>query len=1491
MLKNLYTKLTGDPNEKEMQRLAPVVEQINEYADELQKLTDTQLRVRTDDLRARLADALADPRAHVAELQAEFDNAADAEDRRLIEAQLKPAKKDLVQAERAALDALLPEAFACAREAAQRTIGLRHYDVQLIGGMVLHEGKVAEMKTGEGKTLVATLPLYLNALLGRGAHLVTVNDYLARRDAQWMGPIYLALGLSVGILQQGEQSALKFDPDYKAANAEMNFLRACSKQEAYACDITFGTNNEFGFDYLRDNMAWRLDERVQRDLYYAIVDEVDNILIDEARTPLIISGPAGDASEEYYRLAELVRKLAPDDYTIDARTRGITITEAGYDRVEELLGTRLTNPDRPEEIDPQQLKIMHHLEAALKAQYIFQRDKDYIVRKGQVIIVDEFTGRLMPGRRWSDGLHQAVEAKEKLPIQPESVTYATVTLQNYFRLYARLAGMTGTAKTEEDEFQKVYGLDVFVIPTHKPMMRVDHPDLIYRNEESKWRAVILELADLYARGQPTLVGTTSIEVSERVSKRLAAPKLQTLARARLLLTAIENADLADKPRDALKLLVGRSLDDMPENYDEAFASRLFHAYDVRGSADAARKFKMNARELLRARARLGAKNPKESANLAKQNKWSERELKELAELSERDLKFVAHLEERGIGLDGADALCDEIAAHPDDLMKLAPKFGLSAELVVEVYQNLRVSRAELAEINRALIESLGDVAAVADERRVRDAAMDAIVRRLFLRDDDLARLAKKLGVNADPFAAENAAGLREIFGVNDDAALEKILREGIPHSVLNAKEHEREAHIIARAGEPHTITLATNMAGRGVDIKLGGELPEETLSELARILHRAGIDPYNLTYDQIADALAKIPAEQYALDAVHVERFRKYMRDRARVRELGGLRIVGTERHEARRIDNQLRGRSGRQGDHGSSRFYVSIEDEIMRRMGGKGVMDRVWIEDIPIEHSLVSKALEQAQVKMEGYNFDIRKHLLNYDDVLNQQREIIYGQRYRILTKADLRDDLRGWAEAEIERAVTEELKTADAHQSARLLARVDALLPGFNLSENEFVPPYSLELILRALGENPDTRAILDAARRALELQRDFLIESVAPEAISQFETQYKTAWGEAEDLAKNTLATILQEAQEQNRRLDPATLAQVVGRAVGLNIALRADPSTRAHGGAAIGEKEILEAVRRGFDLRGVDQVARRVSKRAGVDIQLTWDVEAEMSFDALRDALVTALDHAFAAHADKTLAEIERDFAERVQPEDLRAPYRRAFVLLSASYARRAIFDQRTHQKVEMWTPRLAWAHLAAESIEQTDAGALKAELIAYWNASLAELEHARGGAAALNDLLRELMLSVVTSQWVEYLTEIEELRTGIGLQAFGQRDPLVEYKRRAFAMFQDLYARIQTQVVSYAYSYQYRGLTKLESASRERAAPTLAPARVAEPVAAKATVAAAPPANRAQTAAQPATPRVAVAARSANAGTIGRNDSCWCGSGKKYKHCHMQSDMK
>jgi len=707
-----------DSNEKELKRLEPIVDEINSLEPNFQKLSDAELRAKTDEFKARLKNG-------------------------------------------ETLDDILPEAFAAVREAARRTIGERHFDVQLMGGIVLHQGKIAEMKTGEGKTLVATLPLYLNTLSGDGCHLVTVNDYLARRDAYWMGPIYHALGLTVASIYPPQSPAEHlparlYDPDYTdEKDTRWPHFRPITRRQAYEADITYGTNNEFGFDYLRDNMAIDLSQYVQRPLNYAIVDEVDNILIDEARTPLIISGAAEEATEKYNIFARLVPQLKQDeDYTIEEKERQTYLTESGMTKLERWL-RRDGLLKAPSLYDPANYGLNQYMENALKAHALFKRDRDYVVKDGQVIIVDEFTGRLMFGRRYSEGLHQAIEAKERVKIQRESITLATITFQNYFRLYKKLAGMTGTAATEAEEFHKIYKLEVVVIPTNKPMIRIDNPDQIYKDEETKFKAVAREIENLHQQGTPVLIGTVSIEKSELLS----------------------------------------------------------------------------------------------------------------------------------------------------DILK----------------------------------------------------------------------------------------------------------RRGIPHEVLNAKNHEKEAGIIAQAGRVGAVTVATNMAGRGVDIILGGKKPEKPKREDFQ------------DEEEWQKELKKWQREE-----------REWQEEHDRIIQLGGLHVVGTERHEARRIDNQLRGRSGRQGDPGSSRFYVSLEDDVVRRFGGdriKGFMDWAGFdENTPIEHSMVSKSIENAQVKVEGYHFDIRKHLVEYDDVVNKHREVIYAERRKILEGADLKANILSMVRGEIE-------KTVAAHCGSELM------------------------------------------------------------------------------------------------------------------------------------------------------------------------------------------------------------------------------------------------------------------------------------------------------------------------------------------------------------------------------------------------------------------------------------------------------------------------
>ena len=662
MIGTILKKIVGTKNEREIKRIRPVVEKTTALESKMQALTDDQLRQLTPQLKERL------------------ENGEE-------------------------LDGILPEAFAAVREVGRRTLNMRHFDVQLIGGAVLHEGKIAEMATGEGKTLVATLPVYLNALTGLGVHVVTVNDYLARRDAEWMGPIYKFLGLSVGVIVHGLDDA--------------------ERKREYDCDVTYGTNNEFGFDYLRDNMKYSVEDFAQREFNYAIVDEVDSILVDEARTPLIISGPAEESTDKYYKINRLIYQLKKEkDYMIDEKAKSAYLTEEGVERIERLL--KVDNL-----YDPKYVDFLHHINQALKAHEFFARDVDYIVKDGKVTIVDEFTGRLMPGRRFSDGLHQALEAKENVKIERENQTLATVTFQNYFRMYKKLAGMTGTADTEAVEFKKTYNLDVVVTPTNQSLIRTNHPDVVYRTEREKFKAAAQEIEDLYAKGRPVLVGTLSIEKSERLA--------------------------------------------------------------------------------------------------------------------------------------------------------------------------------------------------------------------------------------------------------------EMLKRKGVPHHILNAKQHEREAEIVAQAGRLKAVTISTNMAGRGTDILLGGNPAFLALSLLKG--------------QEGAEAQQKAMEEARSICE----------KEKEEVIRLGGLHILGTERHESRRIDNQLRGRAGRQGDPGSSRFYVSLEDEIMRIFGSERISPLLgklgMTEDMPIEHPLISRAIENAQMRVEGHNFEIRKYLLEYDNVMNKQRETVYGMRKEMMTDGDMKE------------------------------------------------------------------------------------------------------------------------------------------------------------------------------------------------------------------------------------------------------------------------------------------------------------------------------------------------------------------------------------------------------------------------------------------------------------------------------------------------------
>ncbi|PIQ83734.1 MAG: preprotein translocase subunit SecA [Candidatus Omnitrophica bacterium CG11_big_fil_rev_8_21_14_0_20_63_9] len=817
MVNWVLQKLFGTYHERECKRLWPLVAQVNRFEPQIQKLTDAQLRAKTDEFRARLAQAMT---GH------EFVTPASPQWYELNHDQRQELRRQRRAIQQRALDSLLPEVFAVVRETAKRTVNMRHFDVQLLGGMVLHEGKIAEMATGEGKTLVATLAAYLNALTGRGVHIVTVNDYLARRDARWMGPIYHALGLSIGVIQgvdpaerrTEESLSFRYDPTWTQTSERFVHLRPVTRREAYAADITYGQNNEFGFDYLRDNMRFRQDDLTQGEYHYAIVDEVDSILIDEARTPLIISGPAEESTELYYRLDQIVRRLdRAQHYEVEEKEHAVTLTEAGIARCEELLGLQNL-------YEESHMRLIHHINQALRAHELYKRDVDYMIKDDEIIIVDEFTGRLMPGRRWSDGLHQAIEAKEGVKIRQENQTLASVTFQNYFRMYEKLAGMTGTASTEAQEFSTIYKLDVVAAPTNRPLSRINFADTVYKTVEEKFVAVVQEIVERYRLGQPMLIGTISIEKSEHLSRMLKEPgpilkRLGTVCQ--WVANEVQKEPVSQELRARIEQLCAR-----PANATEAQAAELL-------------------------------------------------------------------------------------------------------------------------------------------EQIKRDAPKSVLVFRF----GDILRLVQTM----------------------------TTIRQGLPHNVLNAKYHEHEARIVAQAGRKGAITIATNMAGRGTDILLGG-------------------NPQSLADDVIREEETKRQAPlSDAERAEIIERFKRSSEEEHnQVVALGGLHVLGTERHEARRIDNQLRGRSGRQGDPGSARFYLSFEDDLMRVFGSDRIgklMELKWFqweEGLPIEHGMVTRAIETAQRRVEGHNFDIRKQLLEYDNTMNRQREVIYEQRRRILEGVDLQGLVR---------------------------------------------------------------------------------------------------------------------------------------------------------------------------------------------------------------------------------------------------------------------------------------------------------------------------------------------------------------------------------------------------------------------------------------------------------------------------------------------------
>jgi preprotein translocase subunit SecA len=1057
VLDSVLKKVFGTKHQREVKRMQPMVSAISALEPEIQKLSDAQLRGKT------------------AEFRQQLDNGAP-------------------------LDELLIPAYAVAREAGKRVLGMRHYDVQLVGGIVLHQGKIAEMKTGEGKTLVATLPCYLNGLEGKGVHVVTVNDYLATRDAEWMGKLYSFLGLSTGVVVPGQSNAVK--------------------KRAYNCDVTYGQNNEFGFDYMRDNMKFSIYDYVQRDLNYAIVDEVDSILIDEARTPLIISGPGETASEKYQQINEIIPRLRVEEhYDLDEKNRSVTLTEEGMERAQELLAGRgLLGGDAANLYDPVNLETLHILQQCLRAHALYHRDQHYMVSEdGKVMIIDEFTGRVLAGRRWSDGLHQAVEAKERVPIQSENLTLATISFQNLFRLYRKLSGMTGTADTEATEFHNIYELDVVVIPTNKPIARGDAEDLIYKTEREKFKAICEEIEISHKADQPVLVGTTSVEKSDAVA----------------------------------------------------------HFLD----------------------------------------------------------------------------------------------------------------------------------------------------------------------------------------------------RRGIPHNVLNAKQHEREAYVVAQAGTPGAVTVATNMAGRGTDIVLGGN--PEMLARM-EVLE-------NSEEDLLAD-----PVRRDAAVAKATEHFiQKCKEDAKRVKDAGGLRIIGTERHESRRIDNQLRGRSGRQGDPGASRFFLSLEDDLMRIFAGERVqamMDRLGMEeDVPIEHRWVTRAVENAQKKVEERNFDIRKHLLEYDDVMNQQRKSMYALRKQVL-----RGEYRSVPTDEERKAGIEPQPFVD-EVDAELVSRVASVLENMVKFHAYPLPDAGL-----TQDEVPEHR------KRAMEAD----LASLTNVRVEQLEKDIYLWFGCVVPL--------------DEYRHDPVGAYKRVEEAVGMSLS-----------------------------------------------------EQKERLLDLVDEIVVTMTEHA--CPPGKHYEDWDLDGLERAYKEQF---------------------------------------GIAATGIREiTDREELLTKLYGDAEAVLIRKEEEFGTENFLR-LFRDLYLQEIDKQWMDHLQAMDHLRDGIGLRGYGQRDPKKEYQREGFDMYLEMVQSVKSSVTASMFTVERAGEEELRQLEERRRQAT---ERRQRQIRASHQGEAASEGGRTQQPGLSRRQRRAAAARDRRAGAgagappppqaaaaqatvtrdrpkLGRNDPCYCGSGKKYKNCHYRDDQ-
>ncbi len=1307
MLKNLVRILGGDPHQKEIETHSLIVDQINALESSIESLSDEELSAKTEEFKDRLRNG-------------------------------------------ESLDDLLPEAFAVVRETSKRTIGLRHYDIQLLGGIVLHQGEIAEMRTGEGKTLVATLPLYLNALSGKGVHLVTVNDYLARRDARWMAPIYDKLGMSVGVLQMASRTesgrkGFIVDLENRSNQEDQDQLRIIHRREAYQADITYGTNNEFGFDYLRDNLTMRLSDRVQRKHNFAIIDEVDNVLIDEARTPLIISGPAHEEVEWYERMAQVVRQLKPEDYEINERDRNVSLTEIGEAHIEELLNMALRDPERPEDITPEQARVLGHLEQALRAHHLFKRNKDYLVQAGKVVIVDEFTGRLMPGRRWSEGLHQAVEAKEGVKVEPENVTYATITLQNYFRMYEKLSGMTGTALTEAEEFSKIYNLDVLPVPTNlefvaaKPeteieavddkdeqgykhtyyvskndseqsplfWKRKDYPDVVYRSGEAKLRAIIQEIIQYHIMGRPQLIGTTSVEHSDILSERL-------------------------KPEPTRRLM-----------------------------------------QILLIRYAWMVKN---------------------------DVPMIDR------------------------------------------------SVPELEPLQKPLNE---------------------------LGTNDLRPLAKEFGISLNPEDSDNLKSLQKILSVQPDNIdrLIQVIKGGIPHRVLNARKHDEESQIIAGAGSFGAVTIATNMAGRGVDIKLGGELPEEIIRDTNRVLGKAGLDPFGMTNEERFQALQSVDHELFGIYEESVNQFIDYINNMKRVRDLGGLHVIGSERHESRRIDNQLRGRAARQGDPGSSRFYLSLEDDLMRLFGGQQV-ENLWKriffdESMPLEMNIIGRIVEQSQERVEGANFDVRKHLLEYDDVLNSQRQRIYDQRDKVFIKPELQEDILDMLHIELQKRIP--LALEDEEGPWKLLAYLEEIQPAIEYEHISY-PSFPVQLLLdeinSKISSNSPTKeeyqkTLLSLAEDALEAELDHHSNGIK-QVLANTQNNLELQINERLETLDTYIDTISYQSDTE-QKFQPQEMMTELSSMVRVPLKLKNEDLQNL----IEADDEAIDSVRSQIEdyliSVNIKRLVGAIERRLEESLELKSTDIDNKDWSDITNSILDSVEHIFSQRKTRLFGsdgQIVVDLSNTLEKLDSANISNRQLlsILTTIAQGSKLAFDPKTHRKARKRYVRIKYVYLAAKLLGDAEPQSITERILDHFENGLTKLQEARGfftwnkirlaeatlsqlepqvqvvlqksigsedfsslslkslesfsesekntiieviGKYLQNEAYRELLLRVISDQWVEYLTKVDALRVSIGLEAYAQRDPLVQYKSKATEMFAELLADIRMGVISRLFTFQIR----------------------------------------------------------------------------------------